>query len=168
MVIEASHIVNASVLDTTGTAHGSVDACVFLATEARLYGLQIARGSVMTRFRGLLFADVISLNQHSVIVDSAETIKKDLKELDEVSKNSGPVIGITAVTESGKRLGKISDVLVDADTGFIVRLYIRNLLQERIIPRQFLVSITPKQVVFKDVVDTPLFDQVASAEATPA
>jgi len=167
MVIEASHLLQSSVVDATGTKHGAVDTCVYIGDEARLYGLQLAKAGVITRFRGVRFADVLSVNQHAIIIDSPAVIEKDLKDFDAVAKATGPVVGVTAKTESGKKLGKISDVLLDADTGFIVRFYLRNLLSERIIPRQFLVSITPREVVFKDVVDTPLFTQVATAEAAP-
>lgn len=168
MVIEASSLLGAPVLDTSGVKHGVVDAGVYLASEARLYGLQISKGSVLTRFRGLLITDIIAVNQRSIVIDTPEVIQKQLKELDQIAKETGPVVGVAAATESGKKLGKITDVLLDADSGFIVRFYLRQLLSERIIPRQFLVSITPRQIIFKDVVDTPIFDQVATAEAMPA
>jgi uncharacterized protein YrrD len=168
MVLEASHIKNVPVLDITGTRLGSVDEIVYLASEARTYGLQVAKPGVLTRFASLEFVDVISLNQRSVIVDGVESLKKDLKELDKVGTASGAVVGVKAKTESGKSLGRVSDLLIDADSGFIVRFYIRALLQERIIPRQFLVSITPREVIFKDIVDTPVFDQAATAEAAGA
>lgn len=168
MVIEASQILRSPVVDVTGTTHGTVDACVFLANEARLYGLQVTKGNVVTKFRAVRIEDVISINPRHVVIDSTDVLTKDLKDFDQIAKQSGSVLGVSAVTESGKRLGKISDVLMDADTGFIVRMYIRNLLHERIIPRQFLVSITPKQVVFKDIVDTPLFEQTATTEAPSA
>lgn len=170
MVIEASSILKAPVLDVTGRKVGSVDTCVYRADEARLYGLQVSRGSVVSKFGSLLIDDIISLGSKSVIVDSGELIGKHLKDLDSIAKETGTIIGVKAVTESGKVLGKVFDLLFDSDTGFIVRFYIRrHVLSERIIPRQFLVSITPKQIVFRDVVDTPIFDQVATqAEATPA
>jgi uncharacterized protein YrrD len=168
MVLEASRILKVPILDATGVVLGKVDTAVYLATEGRLYGFQVAKPGVLTRFAGVEFSDVLSLNQHSVIVDTIECLQRDMKEFDKVAKATGPIIGLNAKTESGKKLGKISDLLLDAESGFIVRFYIRQLLQERIIPRQFVVSITPREVIFKDVVDTPLFDQVAGAEAAAA
>ncbi len=166
MVLESSHLIGSAVIDVGGVKHGTIDRCVYLADEGCLHGFQVAVPGVITKFRSLELADCISLNQESVVIDSPTVIQKDLKPLDEIVKKNGPVVGLGAVTESGKKLGKVFDLLLDADTGFIVRLYVRALLNERIIPRQFVVSITPEQVVFKDVVDTPLFDQVASAEAS--
>lgn len=159
----------APVVDVTGRKVGSVDTCVYRSDEARLFALQVARGAVVSKFGGLLIDSVLSVGAKGVVIDSAEEITNDLKNLDKIAKESGPVVGVNAVTESGKQLGKVFDLLLDADTGFIVRFYLRrHILNERIIPRQFLVSITPRQVVFRDVVDTPVFDQLAQTEATPA
>lgn len=168
MVIEVSRLINAPVLDVTGREHGTVDACTFTSSEARLYGFQVARGSMVTRFRTLKLESVLSVTHKGLVIDQAEVLSKDMKELDQIAKSSGKILGVKARTESNKTLGKISDLLIDADTGFIVRFYIRNLLMERIIPRQYLVSITPREIVFKDIVDTPIFDQVAATEAVAA
>lgn len=165
MLLEASHLLKGSVLDTSGQNCGRIDRCVYSAETARLAGFQVATSTVVTRFRGLDIADCLSLNHERVVIDSATVLNKNLKELDAIAEVSGKVVGVAATTESGTSLGHISDVLLDADTGLIVRLYVRKLLAERIIPREYLVSITPKRVVFKDVVNTPVFAQVASAEA---
>lgn len=165
MLLEASHIAKSSVVDVQGVGYGKIDRCVYNAERASLVGFQVALGSLVGRFRALALVDCISLTQQTVVIDSKEALSKDLKTLDEVATLSGPIVGVTAQTESGNGLGTISDLLIDADTGLIVRLYVRKLLSERIIPREYLVAITPKKVIFKDVVNTPVFTQVASAES---
>jgi uncharacterized protein YrrD len=165
MLLEASHLLQGIVSDVAGVRHGRIDKCVFSADQATLVGFQVATSGVLTRFRSLAIQDCISLNHEAVVIDSAAALGKDMKALDEIASRSGAIIGVSATTESGARLGTISDVLLDADTGIIVRFYLRKLLAERIIPREYLVSITPKQVVFKDVVNTPVFSQIATSEA---
>lgn len=157
-------MVKGSVVDVHGLKCGRIDRCVYNRETAALAGFQVAAGGVVSRFRALNLIDCITLNHENVVIDSTAALGKDLRPLDEISKLSGPVVGVIAITESGKRLGTVSDVLLDADTGLIVRLYVRRLLAERIIPRDFLVSITPKRIVFKDVVNTPVFTQVATAD----
>lgn len=168
MLLEASHLLNGTVVDVSGLKHGRVDQCVYDAATARLAGFQVAVSTVMTKFRGLAIENCISLNHEHIVIDSSAVLTKNLKELDEIARLSGKVVGVSAITESGASLGHVSDVLLDADTGLIVRLYLRKLLTERIIPREYLISITPKQVVFKDVVNTPIFTQIASAELPTA
>jgi len=164
MLLEASHLLKGSVVDVQGVRYGRVDTCIYNADTAALAGFQVAASGVVARFRALMLVDCISLHHENVVIDSGQVLTKDMRELDAVAQHSGKVIGVTAVTESGTRLGVISDVLLDGDTGLIVRLYVRKLLAERIIPREYLIAITPKRIVFKDVVNTPIFNQVASAE----
>lgn len=164
MLLETSHLLQGVVSDVSGIRHGRVDRCVYSADLGALIGFQVATSGVVTRFRALALQDCISLNHEAVIIDTSEALGKDMKELDAVAATSGPIVGVTATTESGQRLGTVSDLLIDADTGIIVRFYLRKLLAERIIPREYLVSITPKRVVFKDVVSSPIFNQVATAE----
>lgn len=168
MLIEASHLLKRPVLDAEGKKLGRTDAMVFDGKDGRLYGFQVAVPGLVNRFRALNFYEVLHLSRASIIVDQENSIVKDMRPLDQVFKETGAVIGIVAKTESGKKLGKVTDVLLDEETGFMIRFYIRSLMMERIIPRQYLVAITPKAIVFRDIVDQPTFDQVASMEAAPA
>ena len=109
---------------------------------------------------GLALGDLIPL-----FFGIDDRLNPDLKEFDKIYKNFGPVMEVRAKTESGRSLGRISDLLIEAESGIIVRFYLKNLLSERIIPREYLVSITPKQIVFKDIVDQPIFDSLVSQTA---
>jgi len=166
MLIEATRLKKSTVRTTQGVGVGSVDHLVFSATEARLIGFQLAASGVLKRFVGLHFDDVLSLGHETVSIDSAAVLEKKLVALDEVYRSAGSVLQVKAKTASGQTLGIVSDVLIDSETGGIVRFYLRNFLTERIIPLHFLVSISPKAIVFKDIVNEPTFDQLAlGAEA---
>lgn len=168
MVIEASHITSSPLIDITGIKHGKIDRCIYSGEQGRLIGFQVAQNGVVTKFRALDLADCVAINQGSVVIDSPDALQKDLKMFDEIVKKDGSIINVPAATESGTKLGRVTDLLLDADTGVIVRFYIRALLGERIIPREFVVAITPKQVVFKDVVNTPVFTQIATTSEAGA
>ncbi len=169
MVIEASRVLKQPVTDTSGRACGMLDRPVFSANEGRVFGFQVSQGSLVTKFKALNYHDILNIGASGAVIDTEQVLGKELKELDAVAKEAGPLLGVKARTESGKSLGRVTDVLIDAETGFIVRFYLRNLMMERIIPRQFLVSITPREVIFKEIVDTPIFNQVATElGASPA
>lgn len=146
----------------TGEKLGSIDQLVFSAEQARLIGFQVLLGGLLKKFGALDIDHATHLSSVGVACPEKTSVSSDLTEFDQVSKTSGPVIGVVAKTESGKRLGHVTDVVVEVETGGIVRLYLRNLLTERIIPLQFLVSISPKEIIFQDAVNEPTFDQLAS------
>ncbi len=167
MIIEASQLLKRPVINTSGNRLGGVDHIVFDAKDGRVYGFQVTLPGVVKRFRSLNFYEVISLNRQSIIIDNKENLVANMRSLDEIFKETGPVINVVAKTESGKKLGRVNDLMLETQSGFIIRFVIRNLFVERIIPRQYVVAITPKAVIFKDIVDQPIFDQVASMNIAP-
>ncbi len=161
MIIEATHCKGLPVVDSSGTEYGVIDFLVYDGKIGQAVGLQVAKSGVVKKFFGLEWRDIASSNRRAIVIHDKSALKTNLKDLDNIYHHYGRVINVTATTESGKRIGRISDVLIDADTGLIVRFVIRSLFHERIIPRHFLVSITPNAVVFQDVVDQPIFDKLA-------
>ncbi|MCL5795084.1 MAG: hypothetical protein M1338_01885, partial [Patescibacteria group bacterium] len=70
-----------------------------------------------------------------------------------------------AYTISQKPLGKVFDVLIETNTLTITKLYLRNWLDERILPVSKLVKIDEKGVFFSDDVieATPLAEPEGAA-----
>lgn len=162
MIIEASQLVKTQVIDSAGGKIGTVKQLVFNGAKVQLVGFNLGLPSLVKKEAALYFEDVLSLDRNILVIDNATKLDQDLKQLEQITKLSGLVLGVTAKTESGRYLGKIQDLYIDSSSGLVIRLYVRNLLKERIIPREFLVSVTPKVVIFKDIVDQPIFDTVAS------
>jgi len=168
MVVELSQISNASIRLTNGQKLATVDRVIFDGEKAQIVGFQTAQRAVITRFSRLDFDQTLSVGRGEVVIDDQKNLQRDLKLFDQLRHQYGHVIGVAAKTEAGQSIGKITDLLIDGETGLIVRFYLNHYLRERIIPRQFLVSITPRQIIFKDIVNQPIFDQVATAGATSA
>lgn len=168
MVIEASHCQGLSVQDKHGETVGAIDFLVIHGKDAHVSGAQVIKGGIVKKFYGLDWQDVTNINRGSVEIADKNCLATNLKNLDELYRVYGKVIGVSAKTESGKNIGHVSDLLIEAETGLIIRFVLRNLIQERIIPRQFLVSVTPKQIIFQDVVDQPIFDKLASSAQVAA
>jgi len=164
MVLEVSQLLGASIRLTNDKKLATVDRIIFDGSKAQVEGFQTSQRAVLTKFGRLDFVDTLSVERGEVVIDSEKSIQKDLKPFDQLRRQYGPVLGVIAKTESGRKIGKVTDLVIDSDTGFILRFYLGQFLHERIIPRQFLVSITPKQIVFKDIVNAPTFDQVAVSQ----
>lgn len=163
MIIEAQHCKGLSVLNNEGRSLGKIDRLVVNATGLRLAGAVVIASKLYPTFHGLFFDDVIQIDRAGWLVKSAPP-KTNIKELDKIALRSGAIIGVKAVTESGDGLGHVSDFFFEAETGEIARFVIRHFLKERIIPRQFVVSVTPQAVVFQDEVNKPTFETAVAAE----
>lgn len=165
MVIEISELIGLAVRSTANQSLGKVDFCVFNGKTATLVGFQMARSGVLKKFAGISFSDVIDLTRQSLVIENEVKLMKNLGEFDVLHKTYGPVVGVPAQTESGERLGRVNDLYIETNTGAITRYHLRHFFQERIIPQQFVVAITPERVVFKDEVAKPQFTGAVAAEA---
>lgn len=168
MIIELSQVMETEVYDSTGRKLAKADRAIFNGVQAKLIGFQVILPGLVKKFATLNFGDVLSLDRREIVIDTAKSLEKEFKSYDELIKSFGRVVGVTAKTESGRHLGKVQDLYLDSESGFIIRFYLRNLLKERLIPREFLVSVSPKEIIFKDVVDQPIFDKIASSEVATA
>ena len=162
MIIEYSDLQGIALRTVTGEKLGEVDFAVFNGKKATIMGFQIVHKKIVKKFSGVYFIDLIDITKDEIVVENQKILKPNLQDLDETFKNFGPVVGVAATTESGKRIGKVADLYIDLTTGAIIRFYIKNLLQERIIPKEYLVAITPEKIVFKDIVGTAKFSEAST------
>jgi len=165
MLIEASRLLNLPLTDADDQLLGRVDRLLFEPQEAKLIALQIISNLVIKKFSVVDFAQLTELGPTKLKVKTKKELQTQLKDFDALFGQVGPVLGVKAKTESGQNLGQVEDLLIEAETGLISRFYLKNFLRGRIIPRQFLVAISKREIIFKDVVNQPVFDQLASAEA---
>lgn len=162
MIIEAAQLAGLAVVTDQGRVAGNVDRIVIDGKGIKIDGFQVTKSGLVKKFSGLDYTDVTSVSRQQLTIESVEALTKDLKKFDELYRHYGRVFGVTAKAQNGKVIGKVVDLYVETTTGGIVRFFIRNLLSERIIPSQFLVAITPKEIIFKDIVEQPIFNQVAA------
>ena len=165
MVLEVSQLNGAAIRSADGKKLSEVDRVIFDGDKVRIVGFQTKERAILTRFGRLDFDLTLAVLPGEIVIDNQKSIQRDLKLFDQLRRQYGDVIGVVAKTESGLKIGKITDLVFDTETGLIIRFYLGQFWRERIIPRQFLVAITPKQIVFKDLVTKPIFDQLATAGA---
>ena|SRR3990167_5405497 len=132
---------------------GEVKDLVFDPNNGELLGLLVGqKGFFLQRTNALSSQDILDFDKNGIVTKSEE----NLVELDEIVRikkslhDKIKIIGQKAVAKSGKKLGHIYDLLIDADTLVITKYYIKDMLEERIIPANCVVEITPRAVVFSD------------------
>lgn len=168
IIAELSNFKDLPILTANGEKAGNVDMAIINGKTLQIIGFQIINRKaigLVKKFSSLYYEDIISISSTEIIIEDKESLRANLNELDQTYKNFGPVVGVVAITESGKRLGRVADLYVDTLGGSIIRFYIRHLLKERIIPSDYLVAITPRRIIFKDVVGDPIALDKAVAEA---
>ncbi len=102
--------------------------------------------------------DIRDFNHQGIIVDSNDqlmTFDDDLVRLKKVAEINFHLIGKSVYTENGKKLGKVSEYVVDTDSFFITKLHVNRSMaksfgsSQLIIDRSQVVKVTDRRVVVK-------------------
>jgi len=116
-------------------------------------------------------SDIREIGSLGIIVDSADVLMspEDLVRLKEVLDYQFKLDGKHVVTESGQKLGTISNYTLDSVTLYVVKLHVRPSVwqslttAEFIIDRQQVVQVNDDVVIVKDLVDKAKSEKHARA-----
>lgn len=106
----------------------------------------------------LLCMDIREINRQGIVIDRHDTLvyKQDLVKFKDIIDINYELIGKKVITESGSKLGKVSDFVVDDKSFFIKKIYSRQSVVKNfsgtgvIIDRSQIIEVTDSKLVVKD------------------
>lgn len=124
----------------------------------------------LTKHKVISSTDVIELSNQGLVVDNENSISdlKDAVRLRETIEDGYIGIGQKVYTESGKRIGKVFDYLVSVPDLSINKIYVKNMISERILPVSLIRSYKKDIIIVVDDFDLAPLEKsssFASAEA---
>ncbi|MFA5927090.1 MAG: PRC-barrel domain-containing protein [Patescibacteria group bacterium] len=154
MIIPYSRVVGAKVFETKSQSIlGEIDDIVFSETNLVILALTIKSPTFIKRdTKAISTTDIISLNNYAVMVGNKEAVS-NLKDLVRVASaiNKGFVgINQIVVTQSGRKVGRVFDYLIDSASFAITKIYTKSILKERIIPASAITDIQGHKIIIKD------------------
>ncbi len=113
-------------------------------------------------------ADVMAYLDEGLVVADGDAIQPEdeLVRVARLGDRRTGFVGLKAVTEQGRRLGTVDDVLIETEGHFVARLHIRPpfpfrlFAGERIVPRERIVRMDARRVVVR-------YDDKAPVSAEP-
>ena len=101
--------------------------------------------------------DILAYLDEGIVVqdDSILQDEDDLVRLKRLGDNRTTILNLKVVSETGKRMGRVSDVLIDTTTHHVTRLHIkpgglrRFTGTELIIPRERVIKMTAQEVIVR-------------------
>ena len=106
-------------------------------------------------------SDIYEISSGAIWVrdDSALLELDEMVRVKNIKNQKIKVLGNKAITESGRKLGRVSDVVIDIDTLFIAKIYIGSgfvdtlVKGDLIIPISKILGITKKAVIVSDDIE---------------
>lgn len=157
MIIPYTKLVGLSVFELkTQTKLGFVLDVIIKKSDISVYGLVVKTSLLpFSKMKVVTETDILEIGNEGVIVQDEEAIA-DLDEtvrLKEAYHHKLRGINQHVKTKSGKNLGKVFDYLVRANDLSITRIYIKNLVSERIIPASAITEINGKHITVNNDYD---------------
>lgn len=154
MYLQASHILNLPVASLDPQEKiGNVFDIIVDPKELKSVGFLVIKRSLFVSQKLLLSqSDVLDIDKHGIVTRNEENLVEpnEVIRIKNILKNKVKILNQRACTKSGKNLGKISDLVFEKETGFVSKFYIHGWLEDKIIPREKLIKITSKKLIFED------------------
>jgi len=152
MLIELTKLENMPVgaMDE-GAAIGKVKRALVSPEEKKLLGITVKTAAFFGKILVAAIQDIVDIDRDGVVIRSRESLvaPDEIVRIKEISKKKFSLIGLRAKNKSGKTLGRVSDAVVETETGAICRLYVKSFFQELVFARSQIEKITWTEVIFK-------------------
>lgn len=114
----------------------------------------------------LSMSDIHSIDQQGIVIQTIAKLVDPIEvvQAKKILQKGFQILKQPVKTETNKRLGRVSDLLIDTQTGEITKFYIHGWLSDRIIPKEKIIKITKQAVIVED--EEPVKAEPAFAEAS--
>ena len=158
MFIHYSKIIGLNIAELrTQSKVGSVSDVVIDNQFFKILGLVINRNYLWPKnVTVVTISDIIEIEKRGVLINQADSIIpiQDAVRINKQVKNGSVGINQKVISKSGQYLGKVFDYVVDGASFSITKIYIKNILKERIIPTQNILSYKRGVIVIDDDLST--------------
>lgn len=153
MIVQYSQIVHSPVLELKNqTKLGTAQDLVIQKSDLSIKAVIIKSSLFNLTTRVATSADIVELNSGSVIVRDDDSLVS-LSEAERVKEAlADKMCGISqkVKTKSGKSIGKVYDYTLDSTTFALQKIYVKSILDERIISVSSIIKFEGKNIVVKD------------------
>lgn len=132
---------------------GKIHELIYDNANFSVTGIIVNQGNFLSNKQSVVAAiDFVKLNNDGLIVLSDDVLNdlSDLVRVNQLYKEKYFGLSQKVTTLSDQSVGKVFDLTFDAETGAILKIYVKNMFREQIIPVAKIVSWEGKNIKIKD------------------
>jgi uncharacterized protein YrrD len=126
MLIKGTDAIGKPVIaKSTGEKIDEVEDLIYDSHEHRVKALLVDKGGWFSGAKVIRIDDIASIGKDAIVVDTPEVIRKAEEvggEVSSIAKENAEITQTEIISEDGVKLGKVSDILFDPDTGEVQSL----------------------------------------------
>lgn len=163
MTIYATKLAHLPVVDPDSHLRlGVVVSSIFDPDQGKLAALEIASAGLFSHRHYVSFLDVVSIEQHAVLVNEDNVLPiEELPKIGEIIKSRRPIMHQNARSLTTK-LGDVAEISFEVNTGRIIQIHTQKMFHRRIFEFRDVDKITKQAVFIRDNVA-----QITVAAALP-
>ena len=153
MFIEAKKIIGLPIAAVDVESKiGEITQLLIEPENGSLLGFLIKSDGFFSAQKVLSAVDIREWDPNGLVTESIENLvdPNEIVRIKEVLDKNIILIGMSAKTESGKRLGVVEDLLIDTDTNSVAKYYLKDLLGKSRVLTSDKVSRIDKAIIFTD------------------
>ncbi|MBM2820969.1 MAG: PRC-barrel protein [Candidatus Berkelbacteria bacterium] len=152
MLIEAKQLIGLPVAaEDTQSKIGKVFQVLIDPENGRVLGFEVVSGGIFAPKRVLSITDVREWDPNGIVTATIENLvdPQEIIRINEIIKKNIYFLGMKAKTENGKGLGVVDDLLIDTETESVVKYYLKDLINSRVLTADKVTKID-KHIIFSD------------------
>ena len=112
----------------------------------------LVKSGLFSGLKVLPFSDLASYDDEGMVAKSQENLVEceSIERIAKSMKDNIKILQAPVRTENGQNLGKVTDFIIDTQLGTITKYMVEGLTDQRIIPSDQIVEITPAEILVKD------------------
>jgi len=120
--------------------------------EGRVIGFAVLTRELLPKLKVLSIQDVVDIDRNGLVIRSADSLvdSKEIVRIAEILKKKFDLIGLKTYFKSGEKLGKVSDAVIESQTGDVTRIYVGSLFKSFAFEKSKIFEITWTKVLIKD------------------
>lgn len=160
MLVPYSKIINSNIVELkTQTLVGSVSDLVLQKNNFSVEGIVLKGGFFGGKTKAVSPKDILEITSKpvAILVNNTDSVVEldEMIRVKEAFQRGFHGVGQKVVTKSGKEIGKIYDFLVASDDLSVKKIYVKSLINERIISTDNVISFeNSKKIIIKDDYET--------------
>jgi uncharacterized protein YrrD len=120
--------------------------------NGKLIGFFFGHGFLHMQQSVLAADDIASYDESRIVVHTIDVVRvvEEEPKIREILAQRIPVHGAQVITETGKKLGRANDLLIDTELSMVVKYYAHGMLSDRIIPAEHVITIDKRGIIVDD------------------
>lgn len=152
MMIEAKKLIGIPIAAEDALRRiGTIKQLVIDPENGQILGFLVSTG-LFNQPKTISLMDIKYWDMNGLVTEYEENLLpiEEIVRIKEIIDKGIDFLDMSAATEDGKNLGKVEDLLVDTETGLVVKYYLRDLLgKSRILTHDKVIKVD-KKIIFAD------------------